>query len=68
MRTMSLDITGLGPHRRWRWSQVKQGLAEWRHRVYSRGELLNLSDLSLRDIGLSRCSSDFEASKPFWMA
>jgi uncharacterized protein YjiS (DUF1127 family) len=68
MRTMSLDITGLRSRHGLRWSQVKQGLAVWRHRVYSRGELMNLSDSSLRDIGLSRCSADFEASKPFWMA
>ena len=68
MRTMSLDITRLRSRHGRRWGQVKRGLAEWRHGAYSRGELLNLSDLSLRDIGLSRCSSDFVASKPFWMA
>ena len=68
MRTMSLHITGLRSRNTRRWSQVKQGLAEWRRRAYSRGELMNLSDSSLRDIGLSRCSADFEASKPFWMA
>jgi uncharacterized protein YjiS (DUF1127 family) len=67
MRATSLDITGIRSHRR-RWSQVKRGLAEWQHRIYSRGELMNLSDSSLRDIGLSRCSADVEASKLFWMA
>jgi uncharacterized protein YjiS (DUF1127 family) len=47
---------------------VKNGLAERRRRAYSRSELMNLSDADLRDIGLSRCSTDIEASKPFWMA
>jgi uncharacterized protein YjiS (DUF1127 family) len=34
----------------------------------SRHELEGLSDVTLRDIGLSRGQADFEASKPFWMA
>jgi uncharacterized protein YjiS (DUF1127 family) len=68
MSTMSLDITTLRSRCRLRWSQVKNGLAERRRRAYSRSELMNLSDADLRDIGLSRCSTDIEASKPFWMA
>ena len=68
MNTMSLDITRLRSRRRMHWSQVRQGLAEWWHRAHSRSELMHLSDSSLLDIGLSRCASDFEASKPFWMA
>jgi uncharacterized protein YjiS (DUF1127 family) len=46
----------------------EKGLAEWRRRAHSRSELMNLSDADLRDIGLSRCSTEIEASKPFWMA
>ena len=65
--TMSLDITTRSRHGL-RWSQVKKGLAEWRHRARSRRELMNLDDAVLRDIGVSRCSAGFEASKPFWMA
>jgi uncharacterized protein YjiS (DUF1127 family) len=68
MSAMSLDITTLRSRRRLRWSRVKEGLAEWRRRARSRSELMNLSDADLRDIGLSRCSTDIEASKPFWMA
>ena len=65
---MSLDIARLRSRHGRRWGQVKRGLAEWRHGAYSRGELLNLSNSSLRDMGLWRYSLDFEASKPFWMA
>lgn len=51
-----------------RWSQVKHHIAEWRTRARSRNELMNLSDRTLRDIGVSRSDAMFEASKPFWMA
>jgi uncharacterized protein YjiS (DUF1127 family) len=50
------------------WSQMKYRLVEWRRRSHSRHELESLSDVTLRDIGLSRCDAEFEASKPFWMA
>ncbi|MGA2313513.1 MAG: DUF1127 domain-containing protein [Xanthobacteraceae bacterium] len=53
--------------RRLRWSQRKNGLAGWRQRARSRDELATLSDRVLQDIGLSRCTANFEASKPFWM-
>lgn len=65
MSTMSLPLRS---HRRLRWSRVKDGFAEWRRRARSRSELMNLSDTDLRDIGVSRCSREIEASKPFWMA
>ena len=68
MSTMSLDITTLRSRRRLCWSQVKEGLAEWRRRAHSRSELMTLSNSDLRDIGLSRSSTNIEASKPFWMA
>ena len=68
MSTMSLNITSFQSRGVSRWSQVRQGLAEWRRRAHSRRELMNLSDADLRDIGLTRCSAQFEASKPFWMA
>jgi len=51
-----------------RWSQVKHHVAEWRRRSHSRHELEGLSDLTLRDIGLTRCEAGTEAAKPFWMA
>jgi hypothetical protein len=31
-------------------------------------DLRTLSDRSLEDIGLTPCKTDFEASKPFWLA
>jgi uncharacterized protein YjiS (DUF1127 family) len=49
------------------WSRVKQRITEWRFRARSRCELMNLDDKCLRDIGMSRCTADFEAAKPFWM-
>lgn len=46
---------------------LKRRLYEWRRRVRSRGELMNLSDAELRDIGLSRSEAEVEASKVFWL-
>ncbi len=68
MGTMRSQVMIGHPHRGLRWSQVKQGLVEWRHRARSRRELMGLNDRCLQDIGISRCTVDFEASKPFWMA
>ena len=67
MSTMSLGITTVRSRRGLRWSQVKQGLAEWQRGARSRNELMSLSDRCLQDIGVSRCTSDFEGCKPFWM-
>ena len=67
MSTMSLEVMIGRPHRRLRWSQVKRHLVEWQHRARSRNELRGLSDRCLQDIGMSRCTWVFEASKPFWM-
>ena len=66
--TIALDRITVHPSRQLRWSQVKQYLVEWCHRARSRNELMGLSDRCLQDIGMSRCTSVFEASKPFWMA
>jgi len=65
MSTSQMITTFYSPPR---WSQFKHSFVEWRRRIRSRGELCGLSDRSLRDIGLSRCDVEFEASKPFWMA
>jgi uncharacterized protein YjiS (DUF1127 family) len=65
MSTMSLDITIVrhaSP-----WGQVKRSLAEWRRRARTRNELMNLDYRMLQDVGISRATADFEASKPFWM-
>ena len=68
MSTISLGVVSVRQGRVSRWSQVKRSLAEWRSRARSRNELMGLNDRVLRDIGVSRCAADFEASKPFWMA
>jgi len=71
MTTMSLDLTDQLLGRAWsgfRLSHVKQQLTGWRHNIRSRAELETLDDRSLQDIGLTRCTADFEAAKPFWIA
>jgi uncharacterized protein YjiS (DUF1127 family) len=68
MSTMRWEVMIGRPHRRLRWSEVKQHLVEWRHPARSRNELMSLNDRCLQDIGMSRCMVDFDASKPFWMA
>lgn len=68
MSTMNLDVTTIRPRRVLVWSKVKECLAAWRHRARSRQELMHLSTMDLRDIGISRCEAEFEASKPFWHA
>jgi uncharacterized protein YjiS (DUF1127 family) len=68
MSTMSLEILTVHPCRALRWSQLTHGFAEWRQRARSRAELAMLNDRVLQDIGMSRYTANFEASKPFWMA
>jgi uncharacterized protein YjiS (DUF1127 family) len=68
MSSVSLDVRTARPRHALTWVQVKQRLAQWRYRVASRSELMDLSDRVLQDIGVSRCSAAFESSKPFWMA
>jgi uncharacterized protein YjiS (DUF1127 family) len=65
---MKLSISTFRPDRLSRWTRVTRLIAEWRIRARSRNELMNLSDRTLLDIGVSRYDAEFEASKPFWMA
>ena len=64
----NLNIMAVRPLLGLRWCQAKERFAKWRCQMRSRAELINLSDRCLQDIGMSRCTADFEASKPFWMA
>jgi len=66
MNTLSL---GLKVHSRqgFCWGDVKRRLIIWWQYSRSRSELEGLSDTCLQDIGISRCSAEFEAAKPFWM-
>ena len=41
-------------------------LAAWQERSYQRGQLAQLDDRMLKDIGLSRSEAAHEAGKPFW--
>jgi len=61
-------MTSFRTHRPSRWYQVGLRIAEWQRRSRSRHELENLSDATLRDIGITRCEAHREINKPFWMA
>jgi uncharacterized protein YjiS (DUF1127 family) len=50
-----------------RWNEIKRQIIEWWHCARSRHELESLDERCLHDIWMSRCTADFEASKPFWM-
>jgi len=67
MITTYLNFTTVRPQLVVGWSRVKNSLAGWHRRARSRDDLASLSDQQLQDIGISRCSANFEASKPFWM-
>jgi uncharacterized protein YjiS (DUF1127 family) len=66
MNTISLHLA-VHSHRNTRWNEVNRRLAEWWHFFRSRYALEGLDDRCLQDIGMSRCTADFEASKPFWI-
>jgi uncharacterized protein YjiS (DUF1127 family) len=50
-----------------RWSRLKHLFSGWHRHESSRRELMNLSDRTLQDIGLSRGETKSEASKLFWL-
>jgi uncharacterized protein YjiS (DUF1127 family) len=66
MSTLSLNSTTLLPRRVVRWSHVRQCVTQWWRRARSRNELRCLDYSSLRDLGISSATADYEASKPFW--
>ena len=43
-------------------------LETWRRRLRDRRELASMSDMSLRDLGLTRSEALYEIRKPFWRA
>ena len=65
---MSMTFISYGTRQVSCWNHLLRHFAEWRRRSYSRCELRNLSDQTLRDIGLTRCEVHRETTKPFWMA
>ena len=40
----------------------------WHQRARQRRQLMRLDDKLLKDIGLTRCDAETEATKPFWRA
>jgi uncharacterized protein YjiS (DUF1127 family) len=42
-------------------------LAAWQERIAERRSLMELSDATLKDIGISRTDTWREANKPFWL-
>jgi uncharacterized protein YjiS (DUF1127 family) len=48
--------------------EVVTRLMVWHERARERRALLGLSDLQLRDIGISRADAGGEGEKPFWRA
>jgi uncharacterized protein YjiS (DUF1127 family) len=38
----------------------------WRSRIRDRADLARMTELDLRDVGLSRSEARYELSKPFW--
>jgi uncharacterized protein YjiS (DUF1127 family) len=64
-----MSTTGLtksGSNRGSRWYRFKHCFGEWRRRAHLRDELSNLSEHSLRDIGIERRHLNIESSKTFW--
>jgi len=62
-----MSILTSHPHRSSGWSLLKTHLGRWRRRAYSRHELMNLSDRTLRDIGVARSDAGIEGPKLFWV-
>jgi len=67
MSMMNLSISTFRPYHSPRWSQLKHHFNDWQRYARSRHELMNLSDRTLRDIGLARCDMGTEGPKLFWM-
>jgi len=70
MNTINWNLRNLTvqTHSGLRWSSLDQQLKDWWHSIVYCSELEGLDERSLEDIGMSRCSADSEAAKPFWMA
>jgi uncharacterized protein YjiS (DUF1127 family) len=62
-----MSILTSHPHRSSGWSLLKTHWGTWRRRAHSRHELMNLSDRTLRDIGVARCDAGIEGPKLFWV-
>lgn len=59
MSAANLGVLFIGSRRALPWSWLS---------MHSRATLAKLDDRMLQDIGMSRCSDNFEAAKAFWQA
>jgi uncharacterized protein YjiS (DUF1127 family) len=50
-----------------RWMQLKDRFVTWQDRGNARIETRNLSDRTLRDIGLTRGNEPCYVASPFWV-
>ena len=50
------------------WYAIRRFLTEWCCRARSRRDIGGIDYCTLRDLGLSRGQTRFEAQKPFWRA
>jgi uncharacterized protein YjiS (DUF1127 family) len=66
MNAISLSKTATPTYSLLCWSKLEPIFGEWWHRIMSRYELENLSDLDLADIGMDRIDAFNEIQKPFW--
>jgi uncharacterized protein YjiS (DUF1127 family) len=58
----------IGPKRAKGWRRLKQTFAKWRHDSHLHGELVNLSDRCLEDMGVNRrWTARHRRSKAFWL-
>ena len=48
------------------WHALAGRLREWRLRIRTRRQMLELDPRTIRDLGLSPSQMRFEAEKPFW--
>ena len=60
------DLTIRGPLTPSQTSAATPFYQIWLIRLKQRRQLARLSDVMLKDIGISRSDADAEASKPFW--
>jgi uncharacterized protein YjiS (DUF1127 family) len=66
MGTVNLSVTSQRASRLSLWSRLKLAFVQLRNRAISRLELTSLNEHELWDIGMTRSSAEFEATKPFW--
>ena len=62
------DVPPLAPYVASRFARALDTLLLWHERARQRRQLLQLDDVMLRDLGVTRADASGEAGKPFWRA